>query len=49
MNDKYYWKLLQMFISYYADLAQLVEHFVYTEGVRSSNLLICMPWRRNTR
>lgn len=49
MNDKYYWKLLQMFISYYADLAQLVEHLAYIQGVGSSILSVRMPWRRNTR
>lgn len=38
MNDKYFWKLLQVFISYrYAPIAQLVEHLTCNEVVAGSS------------
>ena len=43
MNDKYYWKLLQMFISYFARLTQLGECFPYKKEVIGSNPISCTP------
>ena len=43
MNDKYYWKMLQMFISYEAGLTQLGECFPYKEEVVGSSPTSCTP------